>query len=92
MPFCTQVCVLLFRSIRPRLVYLDSCEILQQLNYEFREDDLETNCNPPGVKNQAKLCDFSEVLSVAFLAHIAVGLDLEAIDQTRKHIHPYIRE
>jgi hypothetical protein len=56
--------------------------IIEDLQHEFREDDLEADCDSPGVDDEAELGYFSEAVSVGLLAHLAVGTDFESHDES----------
>jgi hypothetical protein len=56
--------------------------IIEDLQHEFREDDLEADGDSPRVDDEAKLGYFSEAVSVGFLAHLAVGTDFESHDES----------
>jgi len=62
------------------------------LEDELGEDDLEAYGNAPWVKDQTKFSKLSEFTSVGLLAHLTVGLDFKAMNQSRKGIHAQIAE
>ena len=50
--------------------------VVEKLNDEFGEEDLVTDGAAPGLYYQAELCHFAEGLTICFLAHGAVGIDV----------------